>query len=539
LQTKKGVAPKYLVELVIGVVAIIAIIAGLVTYFPQAWAKFQEMLGWGGGGNDFQKAVKCSYYRCTEGCESTKIANLAFNTPYGDNTPCTTFCDSEWTDNGQPDGRICGWNSIQFPVELAPFSSDDEFTPQSFDPRFDCVIPTDDSHWGVPSSAVVEGLALGVCGVSLFFPPAALVACPIAGITTLINWLQGKMSWNNMILDASIIDSREKTGCEKMTFSTDEALGKFTIDSAGPIYMYYGLYTGWGMWQGTATVIAKPSYLLLEKDKESLPVVFVKAPATEEITSRKLRIVVKEGVEAVAWIEFTEVDTVSLTLKKSGSSCPSTDCETKTFDKKDIGTGGSLLLKNYLFKLTAIDSGAGSATFTITYYTTPPTPPDCSAKTTKNRCSGTALSCNSFDLNKNGCVNQAGCSWCGCWVGGIIGWCSDIERVICENPIDPLGTWRGCEGTATPCSSLTPENCASQKGCTFIQGDCEAAGCRWCDKCSGGMVNPWKTDKCVRSGDCVYSCVKGECGAECATESDCGIYDCCVDCGCVYCGTVP
>jgi subtilisin family serine protease len=88
-------------------------------------------------------------------------------------------------------------------------------------------------------------------------------------------------------------------------------------------------------------------------------------------------------------------------------------------------------------------------------------------------CSGTALSCNSFDpTDKNGCKNQMGCSWCGCWVWTfypIIGYCKDVS--VTECPLYSPSEWRGCEGTPTSCTDRNQEDgeiCGSPgtTGCT-------------------------------------------------------------------------
>lgn len=88
-------------------------------------------------------------------------------------------------------------------------------------------------------------------------------------------------------------------------------------------------------------------------------------------------------------------------------------------------------------------------------------------KTGEKACEGTALSCNSFDPTaKNGCKNQLGCSWCGCWVWTLyplLGYCKDVPIYDCL--LYSPSEWRGCEGTATSCRSLTPETCTSQEGC--------------------------------------------------------------------------
>ncbi|MDI6798879.1 MAG: hypothetical protein QMD12_02700, partial [Candidatus Aenigmarchaeota archaeon] len=50
----------------------------------------------------FEEAIACSYYRCVEGCAYQKIKNLL------DGDCREKYCNSQWTDNKKPDGKICG-----------------------------------------------------------------------------------------------------------------------------------------------------------------------------------------------------------------------------------------------------------------------------------------------------------------------------------------------------------------------------------------------------------------------------------------------
>jgi len=80
-------------------------------------------------------------------------------------------------------------------------------------------------------------------------------------------------------------------------------------------------------------------------------------------------------------------------------------------------------------------------------------------------CSGTALSCDSFDYNRNGCGEQ-GCSWCGCACKDN----PDTPRYYCHPDLSPEncpsgclrpslgGYWEGCQGTPKPCGDRNPDN---------------------------------------------------------------------------------
>lgn len=83
------------------------------------------------------------------------------------------------------------------------------------------------------------------------------------------------------------------------------------------------------------------------------------------------------------------------------------------------------------------------------------------------KCTGAALSCDYFDNYKGGCQNQAGCSWCGCKLPGILGTCVDIPKAVCV--VAPnSGKWVGCDGSAKSCSDRTkwPYQCGTGTGCT-------------------------------------------------------------------------
>jgi hypothetical protein len=75
-------------------------------------------------------------------------------------------------------------------------------------------------------------------------------------------------------------------------------------------------------------------------------------------------------------------------------------------------------------------------------------------------CTGTALSCDSFDSNKNSCNNRAGCNWCGCGVFyegiGPTNCYPDMSQADCHGcwgkDIQHCYVWVACDGTATSCT---------------------------------------------------------------------------------------
>lgn len=82
------------------------------------------------------------------------------------------------------------------------------------------------------------------------------------------------------------------------------------------------------------------------------------------------------------------------------------------------------------------------------------------------QCSGTPLSCNTFDEYRNSCGNQLGCYWCGCgeYVEGILHQCypdkPQEECYGCWYDSDLLSHcywWAGCEGEPKACEERIQE----------------------------------------------------------------------------------
>jgi len=68
------------------------------------------------------------------------------------------------------------------------------------------------------------------------------------------------------------------------------------------------------------------------------------------------------------------------------------------------------------------------------------------------------------------------------------------------------------------------------------QGQCEAdANCDWCPMCSGNQTNSYQKDICLTTGigiNCIYDCVKDQCGAECDDLNECTAPQTCQNCVC-------
>ncbi|PIX51079.1 MAG: hypothetical protein COZ52_00760 [Candidatus Aenigmarchaeota archaeon CG_4_8_14_3_um_filter_37_24] len=68
---------------------------------------------------NIQKAIDCSYYRCKEGCGSSKIEDLTWGDDDGVEKSCKTdFCKQEWTDTKKEDGKICGDDAKMNPINI-------------------------------------------------------------------------------------------------------------------------------------------------------------------------------------------------------------------------------------------------------------------------------------------------------------------------------------------------------------------------------------------------------------------------------------
>jgi len=72
-----------------------------------------------------QNAIKCSYYRCVNGCNSEEVKRLKYSEE-GSFFDCSEFCKPEFTDTKTPEGKICDDRAKSNPVLARVGSSDGE-----------------------------------------------------------------------------------------------------------------------------------------------------------------------------------------------------------------------------------------------------------------------------------------------------------------------------------------------------------------------------------------------------------------------------
>ncbi len=94
-------------------------------------------------------------------------------------------------------------------------------------------------------------------------------------------------------------------------------------------------------------------------------------------------------------------------------------------------------------------------------------------------CTGTAYTCNGAELNdnKNGCLDQGGCHWEGCYNNPGATACSSVTQLHCNS--QGGCSWTGCSGTATTCNGLdsSQSQCNGQLGCSWSACNGTATAC--------------------------------------------------------------
>ncbi|MFH8086610.1 MAG: hypothetical protein QW609_02200 [Candidatus Aenigmatarchaeota archaeon] len=210
--------------------------------------------------SEFEEAIMCSYYRCTEGCKSTKIVNLL-------NGKCLTdFCE-EVPSELKVDDKICGINAAQYPVILEGFSSDKVFKRDDFDPKFTCAY-TEESEEArlfyysitlkTPESS--SFLFPRESEVSSEFKNYLIFAPQLIGTSRIIiiypsSFFELFNTFNHLLVKSSIIKTREPPNgiCQvglvwsPSSFSVSNAFDRFTIKreySGKPMYIMSQSFQG-------------------------------------------------------------------------------------------------------------------------------------------------------------------------------------------------------------------------------------------------------------------------------------------------------
>lgn len=258
--------------------ALVAFIVILATVVPGIKGGVENVLniirgglGIGPGSNELTAAIECAYYRCTNGCITAE--NKA-----GDDFGCSAFCSSVPSEF-KKDGKICGWNAMQYPVELDGFYQDIEFSKRIGDINFECVIPSDSSHYGVDAFEVANGLVIpgsyGICmaaiGLLGWTGVAPTLACGASVIALTYNWVAGETYYNGIAIDAGIIESRETTSCDipgMVPATINDALSAFRINTNKKLSIYSDHYKGLIFEQKLTVVSSVPTYVTVLQGKE-------------------------------------------------------------------------------------------------------------------------------------------------------------------------------------------------------------------------------------------------------------------------------
>lgn len=233
-----------------------------------------DAAGIGAQGNAFTRAVNCAYYRCTDGCDVAQSKAGSFD--------CASFCrkvPSEFKENG----KICGWNAEQYPVELNGFASDAKLSKKIGDINFDCIIPSKSTAWGVDRNIINVAAMAGstsLCAASIlglgWTGVAPIAVCGYAVTSIAYSIVTGIFSYNNLMIDLDVLSSRETTTCGRTGTSVStitDALKSFTVDSGEKkLYIFsdaipYDFIIHWGDRKMTS-VFSVPTYLSIQQNEE-------------------------------------------------------------------------------------------------------------------------------------------------------------------------------------------------------------------------------------------------------------------------------
>jgi len=403
----------------------------------------------------------------------------------GREVSCNDFCGPAY-EAGFYEGnevKICGWNALQYPVELSENALKNDkktYTIESFDKMFTCILPAETEKgisWGnVVMGTAAWGLAGTGCAVALMVGVApGLVACPVLfTVSALINWA---VSYNHLIIDTELVSSSKKGTCT-YGIETATSLVEFKVKSSGffeeqkkpspTVYIASSKDEGTFGKKYTTVVLSTSTYPVI---KSTVPVSFQAVLEEPDSWVKKYRVVTDKD-EYHLWINIDSKEVVYKGREIDHYECEDpywivfsvknlTSGETKS--AKFMNVGDKAQLFNFVIEFNewkekkcriGLDStpprnAYGSANFNITYY--------------------------------------------------------------------PNGVPEG----------LVPP---SQPECReYGKDDCPPDRCKWCEKCRGHYVNKWRRGICVDNwedcgyicGDQVrpYECGAGECGPDASWNS--------------------
>jgi hypothetical protein len=329
--------------LIIAAIILIVFAPILIKSAYAVWDKILEALGIVKP-SMLEKAVECSYYRCTEGCVKAQEYCKDFYVSACSLPIANGFYEGDF--------QVCGWNALQYPVELSEDAlKDDEkvYTTESFDKIFTCILPAETEtgiSWGrVAVGTAALGLAGTGCALSLMVGVLpGLVACPVLfTVSALINWA---VSYNHLIIDTALIRS-SKTGTCTYGIETATSLTEFKVKPSGffedhlkpspTVYIASSKDEGIASKKYTTVVLSMPTYVIIPSDEKEFSFNFT-------TTDKFLR--VKTPEDEIA-LKVSEVATDHVTVElKSGTDYKSSQLS-QTLPSDSIG-----MKNNYYFYVT-------------------------------------------------------------------------------------------------------------------------------------------------------------------------------------------
>jgi len=270
---KKGMAVNTAAKLFLYAMVFLLIAVLFFFYVPGLLEELSKLWSYT---SPFEQAVRCSFYRCVEGCDSDKVGRISWS-----GIECTDFCNPKWyTDEDKK--TICGWEAIQYPVEVHT-SGDQRYHSKTIGGiDFDCVTPLDTPQWKdgwelLKTTGVVTGATTICLGALMMAGAPGLIVCPI--MVPVVVLLSPK--YDMLVLDPDLIHTREEEKCtpglgqdtydsvEKFSLLQDKTAYIFTDRKVGEIFGF--VYED----VKTVTALTIPTYVSIKNkdEKQTLQVV--------------------------------------------------------------------------------------------------------------------------------------------------------------------------------------------------------------------------------------------------------------------------
>jgi len=211
-----------------------------------------------------ESMIKCSYYRCKEGCDSNEVMGLEWKNWYGEEVKCKDFCElDEWKD---ADGKICNLNSFQYPVEMGNYKSKKIVTKNDLE-VFQCFLPQEGN--GFDFGDVITNI--------IFRLPRVAIDNTISLLELILSGHRPET--NFLVIENDIIDdslSKQNKGCffrGQKIVDRDSYEEIALKDTSVYISTYYDELTLYSILHSYLTkvsntfVISSPKYILIEADE--------------------------------------------------------------------------------------------------------------------------------------------------------------------------------------------------------------------------------------------------------------------------------